>query len=211
MAENDIALFLKDFSQTEQTLSDFHDLWRKKNMSCIYYCSPISREQRHFIREILEYIVRGIDRGVLLGKGAIFLLYACFVTQPSTNWLRVNIPITTTEMLNLRALVQAHCDRQVSSDLDYYFQTSLSIWLPVIFIKYLKLNLSQEQDVVYLFNKLMTVNAFEIVPAHDNLNWSTKQVPIERSVENSSISCLVCVALSYKCKGVRTQHGIPPD
>ena len=131
MAENDIALFLKDFSQTEQTLSDFHDMWRKKNMSCIYYCSPISREQRHYIREILEYIVRGIDRGVLLGKGALFLLYAFFVTQPSANWLRVNIHITTTEMLNLRALVQAHCDRQVRS-------VSSFMWIPFIFTGYLK-------------------------------------------------------------------------
>ena len=113
MAENDIALFLKDFSQTEQTLSDFHDLWRKRNMSCIYYCSPVPREQHQYIKEVFEYVVRGIDQGVLLGKGAIFLLYALFIAQPSSNWLRLNIPITTSEMHNLRALVQSYCDKQV--------------------------------------------------------------------------------------------------
>ena len=40
MVEKDISLFLEEFRKTEQTLSDFNYLWKKKNMSCIIYCSP---------------------------------------------------------------------------------------------------------------------------------------------------------------------------
>ena len=66
------------------------------------------------MREIFEYLIVGIDRGILTGKGAIFVLYAYFVIQPLNPWQRINIPITNEELKNLKCLVQAYCDNQVS-------------------------------------------------------------------------------------------------
>ena len=40
MAEKDILSFIEDFGNTDGTLSDFNYVWKKKNMSCIIYCSP---------------------------------------------------------------------------------------------------------------------------------------------------------------------------
>ena len=65
------------------------------------------------MREIFEYLVVGIDRGILAGKGAIFVLYAYFVIQPPNPWQRINIPITNDELGNFKRLVQAYCDNQV--------------------------------------------------------------------------------------------------
>ena len=71
------------------------------------------QEQYDYIRELLEYLVVGIDRGILIGKGTIFVLYAYFVIQPPNPWQRINIPITNEELKNFKALVQAYCDNQV--------------------------------------------------------------------------------------------------
>ena len=38
----------------------------------------------------------------------------------------------------------------------------------------------QEHDVVYLFNKLLAVQAFEVIPTHDTIMWGNKFVPKER-------------------------------
>ncbi|KAL5263567.1 hypothetical protein ACHWQZ_G008813 [Mnemiopsis leidyi] len=151
MVEKDISLFLEEFRKTEQTLSDFNYLWKRRNMSCIIYCSPNPKEQYDYIKELLEYLVVGIDRGILIGKGTIFILYAYFVIQPPNPWQRINIPITNEELKNFKSLVQAYCD-------------------------------NQEHDVVYLFNKLLAVQAFEVVPTHDTIIWGNKFVPKDRFV-----------------------------
>jgi len=43
------------------------------------------------------------------------VLYTFFVIQPPNPWQRINIPITNDELRNLKCLVQAYCDNQVST------------------------------------------------------------------------------------------------
>lgn len=40
----------------------------------------------------------------------------------------------------------------------------------------------QEYDVVYAFNKLLAVHAFEFIPSHDSLIWGAKLTPKERFI-----------------------------